>query len=311
MSAPSNEQIRLKARSRYLVLRARLIHLIRRFLAGRGYLEVETPLLIPAPAPEAHIDAVNADGRFLHTSPELCMKRLLAAGYDRIFQITKCFRKSERGARHLPEFTLLEWYCTGADYRGLMDECEELIPWLAWEMGLKDRIPYQGRQIDLKCPWERLLVGSAFDRYASVPMLQALEADCFSQVLAEEIEPHLGLSRPVFLYDYPAPQASLARLKEEDPSLCERFELYLAGLELANGFSELTDPREQRARFEREMAMRLSQKKQVYPTPEKFLTALEHMPVSAGIALGVDRLVMLFSDTTRIDDVVSFTPDEL
>jgi len=301
----------LAAGERDLLLRARAIQSIRRFFIERGYLEVETPNLIPAPAPEVHIDAISAGRGFMHTSPELCMKRLLAAGYSRIFQICRCFRDGERGDLHLPEFTLLEWYCSGIDYTAVMEECEEMIRSVARELGFGDRIDYQGRMIDLEGPWERITVRKAFERYSPISMEEALELDRFDEIMVEEIEPGLNTDRPVFLYDFPASLAALARLKEDDPDLAERFELYMGGLELANAFSELSDVHEQTKRFE---AARISRKrlgKREYPLPDNFLNELRQMPLSAGIALGVDRFVMLFANAARIDNVVSFTPEEL
>ena len=304
------EETRLAGRTQNLRLRAQVVQSIRTFFVDQGYLEVETPQLISAPAPEMHIEAIGADGRYLHPSPELCMKRLLAAGLPRIFQITKCFRKGERGDLHLPEFSLLEWYRTGIDYRALMDECEALIRFLANRFNRGETLSCRGRDIDLRRPWERLSVRAAFDRYAHLSAHQALEEGCFDQVLVEEIERHLGMTRPTFLYDYPAPLAALARLKPENPTVAERFEVYIAGLELANGFSELNDPVEQRARFEMEQQRRTAAGKEVYPLPERFLQCLEDMPEAAGIALGLDRLVMVFCGASRIDQVVSFTPEE-
>jgi len=304
------EETRLAGRKRNLRQRAQMVHWIRTFFVDQGYLEVETPQLISAPAPEMHIEAMGADGRFLHPSPELCMKRLLAAGLPRIFQISKCFRKGERGDLHLPEFSLLEWYRTGIDYRALMDECEALIRFVAERLHRGAIISYRGRDIRLGPPWERLSVRAAFDRYAHLSPDQALTEGCFDQVLVEDIEPHLGKTRPTFLYDYPAPLAALARLKTEDPTVAERFELYITGMELANGFSELHDPQEQRVRFEAEQQRRAAAGKEVYPLPERFLRSLSDMPEASGIALGVDRLAMLFCGASRIDQVVSFTPEE-
>jgi len=212
---------------------------------------------------------------------------------------------------HLPEFTLLEWYRTGIDYQDLMEECEALICFAARSLGTGESIPYLGKALDLGRPWERVSVKGAFERYASVTLDQALSSGCFDQVLVEEIEARLGSTRPVFLYDYPAPLAALARLKPKDPGVAERFEIYLAGMEIANGFSELNDPQEQRARFEREQQERLAAGKETYPLPERFLQSLANMPEAAGIALGVDRLAMIFCNAARIDDVVSFTPEEL
>ncbi len=294
-----------------LWLRANIIRSIRCFFYEHDYLETETPCRIPAPAPEAHIDAVASDNCFLHTSPELCMKRLLAAGYPRIFQICRCFRAKERGAKHLPEFTLLEWYCAGTTYFGLMEECEDMIQFAASYNGLGDFIIYQGEKIDLKKPWQRMPVSEAFDKYASISMETALLQDQFDEIIACEIEPNLGRKKPLFLYDYPASSGALARLKPDDRSLAERFELYICGLELCNAFTELTDPDEQRLRFEKELDYRGKSGKQIYPMPDKFLKSLEFMPQASGNALGIDRLVMLFADSANINDVVAFTPEEL
>jgi lysyl-tRNA synthetase class 2 len=305
------EQQRLAARRSNLWLRARLIHAIRHFFIEKDYLEVETPHLIPSPAPEVHIDAIKAGDAFLHTSPELCMKRLVSAGYSRIFQICKCFRDGERGGHHLAEFTLLEWYRTGADYMELMEECEEMVLSVSQDLEMGARIHFQGKDIDLKRPWERMSVREAYERYASMSMERALALKRFDEVMVQEIEPHLGIPKPTFLYDYPAELASLARLKENDPALAERFELYVGGLELANAFSELTDVSEQKARFERDRLKRERLGKTIYPNPERFLVALAHMPDSVGIAFGVDRLAMVFTDAGKIDEVISFSPEEL
>ena len=302
----------MTARKPYLWLRSRIIQSIRRFFMERDYLEIETPYLIPAPAPELHIDAIPAGDLFLHTSPELCMKRLLAAGFPKIFQLGKCFREGERGSSHLPEFTMLEWYRAGIDYRGLMEECEGLILFVSESLGLGRTVTFQGREVALEGPWPRLTVREAFERYTSIPMEEALKSDRFDECLAFDIEPRLGAPKPVFLCDYPAPLAALSRLKPEDPSVAERFELYLGrGLELANAFSELTDAEEQRRRFLLESENRRALGKKTYPIADKFIEALPMMPASAGIALGVDRLVMFFADTAAIDDVVTFTPEDL
>jgi lysyl-tRNA synthetase class 2 len=288
-----------------------MLQAIRRFFTQQGYLEVHTPYLIPAPAPEPHIDAIPAGAAYLHTSPELCMKRLLSAGYARIFQICPCFRQGERGVLHLPEFMLLEWYRAGVDYRDLMDECEEMILAVSKQLEMEEEIEYQNKRVILRRPWHRLSVAEAFNAYAGVPVEKALECGAFDQIMVEKIEPRLGTPKPTFLYDYPASLGALARLKKGNPDVAERFELYLGGLEIANAFSELKDPREQEARFHAEREKRRFLGKPVYPMPEKFLRDLERMPQSAGIALGVDRLVMFFADMARIDDVVSFTPEEL
>jgi len=294
-----------------LWLRAQIIRAVRKFFIENDYLEVETPCRIPAPAPEAHIDAEVSGDWFLRTSPELCMKRLMASGYPRIFQICRCFRQKERGSKHLPEMTLLEWYTAGHNYFNMMEQCEDLIRFVAGLSGFEDFIVYQGNRIDLTPPWPRMSVRDAFEKFSSVSMETAMLQDRFDRVTAFDIEPNLGYGKPIFLYDYPASAASLARLKPENRSVAERFELYISGMELCNAFSELTDPVEQRKRFEGEQKNRRQSGLQAYPLPEKFLESLQNMPEASGNALGMDRLVMLFADTTRIDDVVAFTPEEL
>ncbi len=291
----------------YLEKRARIVQSIRALFVADDFLEVETPLRIPANAPETHIDAVSAEGWFLQTSPELCMKRLLAAGYPRLFQICRVWRGGERGRRHLPEFTMLEWYRRDADYRALMDDCEGLLRALAPE----GTIVHNGETIDLSSAWERLTVAEAFARHAPISLREAMETNRFDEVIAFEIEPRLGRKTPTFLIDYPAELAALARRSPTDPAVAERFELYVSGIELANAFSELTDPHEQRERFEREEALRRAAGKPPYPSPEKFLAELAALPQAAGIALGLDRLVMLLTGAETIDDVSAFTPEEL
>lgn len=290
-----------------LTERAAIIQEIRNFFIQRGYLEVETPHRIPANAPEAHIDTVASGAWALHTSPELSMKRLLAAGYEQLFQLCRVWREGERGQYHLPEFSLLEWYRTGVDYHALMTECMELFFVLVPE----GKLSRQGRMIDLSMPWQRLTVSEAFAQYASISLQAALSAERFEEVLTGEVEPHLGKKRPTFLIEYPTCLAALARAKPGEPQVAERFELYIDGLEVANAFSELTDQREQRKRFVAAEEIRRSAGKTPYPLPEKFLTELINMPEAAGIALGLDRLIMLLTDRDSIDDVVAFTPDDL
>jgi lysyl-tRNA synthetase class 2 len=294
-----------------LTIRARVIQAIRKFFIKRDYLEIETPVRIPAPAPEAHISAIESEDWVLQTSPELCMKRLLASGYRRIFQICKCFRQAERGHFHLPEMTLLEWYRADSDYQDMMNECEALIISVAQKMGKKKGIVYEGEEIRLTPPWPRISVSDAFDRFGSISLERALAKDQFDEIMVTEIEPALGQSRPVFLYDYPACRGASARLKPQDRRYAERFELYIGGLEICNAFSELTDSTEQRGRFERDRDYRQKSGNPVYPMPEKFLASLGNMPAAAGNALGIDRLVMFFTDSKQIDEVVAFTPEEL
>ena len=301
----------LSKRSDALWIRARMVQAMRRFFIERNYLEVETPFRVPALIPEEHIDAVPCGDWFLHPSPELCMKRLLAAGFGRIFQICKCFREGEKGVLHLPEFSILEWYRRDTDYTSLMQECRELITFTACALDCGSSIVYQEKVVNLKEPWERLSVREAFDRYASMSPEDALRYDRFDEIMVRYIEPHLGNERPTFLYDYPVSLGALARAKKEDPTVAERFELYIAGIELANAFSELTDIDEQRLRFKKTQEYRSSMGRPVYPVSERFLRALDTMPESAGIALGVDRLAMIFTNSTSIDEVVAFTPELL
>jgi lysyl-tRNA synthetase class 2 len=239
------------------------------------------------------------------------MKRLLAAGYERIFQIGPCFRSKERGGQHLPEFTMLEWYRTREDYLSLADDCERLLHAACRDVRGSDRIEIEGKSIDLAPPWERLAVREAFRTHAGWDPVEEEEPDRFEQDLALKVIPVLPRERPAFLVDFPAYEASLARKKAEDPRVAERLELFAGGLELANGFSELTDPEEQRRRFEEANERRRARGEKAYPLPEKFLGFLGRLPPSAGIALGIDRLVMLLAGASRIDEVVPLVPEDL
>lgn len=295
----------------HLATRAQITRIVRRFFDSRDYLEVETPIRLPAPIPETHIDPQPSGQWVLQSSPEALMKRLLAAGYQRLYQICKCFRQAERGRRHLPEMTLLEWYTAHTDYHTGMRQCEGLIAAIADGLQRGNQLTYRNRQIDLRRPWERMTLAQAFDRYGSLSLSQALEHDCFEALMGDEIEPQLGRHHPVFIIDYPLSMAALARAKPDRPDVAERFELYIDGLELCNAFSELVDVAEQVRRFERDQRQRAGLGKPVYPMPQRFLEALAHMPPACGCALGMDRLAMLFCDAPRIDDVVAFTPEAL
>ncbi len=294
-----------------LNLRSQVLRAVRLYFEQDGFLEVETPIRIPAPAPETHIDAQESGHWFLHTSPELCMKRLLSSGFKKIFQICKCFRQNERGAKHLPELTLLEWYEAGSDYMKMMDQCRALIRFIAKQMETGNTLSYQGKIIRISEEWDRLTVAEAFDRYASMPMEKAISSDRFDEIMGLEIEPNLGNIKPVFLYNYPACYGALAKLKSSDTSVAERFELYIAGIELCNAFTELTDSAEQFKRFQAEAHQRSLAGKVTYPVPDPFLKALSRMPPASGNALGLDRLVMIFSNAATIDEVVAFIPEEL
>ncbi len=240
------------------------------------------------------------------------MKRLIASGYEKIFQICKCFRKNERGTKHLPELTMLEWYQTGLDYKGLMEQCEDLVIHIANRVtGTKETLRYGDKQVSLKKPWTRLKVSDAFKNYTTESMEKAVLNDTFDEITGFSIEPELGIQKPVFLYDYPSEKAALAKLKESNLRVAERFELYINGLELCNAFSELNNSEEQRKRFHFENDLRTMSGQTKYRMPEKFLKSIDNMPDTAGIAFGIDRLVMLFADGNSIDDITTFTPEEL
>ena len=285
--------------------------LTRDFFRSMDYIEVETPIRCPSIIPEAHIDPVASQESYLQASPEQCMKRLLARGADKIFQICKCFRQGERGRRHLPELTLLEWYAVHQTYEDLMDQCQGLLRHIAQGLGTPDRLVFQGSSLDLAAPFQRMTVAQAFESFSHISLNQAMDTGQFDEIISFDIEPHLGTSRPCFLYDYPLSMASLAAVHPEKPDTAQRFEMYAAGIELANGFTELTDHKLQRKRFETENDLRMRHGKAELPLPEKFLSDLALMPPAAGIALGMDRLVMLFCDAPDIDQVVAFPPELL
>lgn len=342
---PTWEKIRtLRASAAPRLLREQVIDAIRAFFKGRGYHEVETPLLVRCPGMEPYLEVfqttwTTARGEshvgYLTTSPEYAMKKLLAAGIGPIFQICKSFRNREEvSALHNPEFTILEWYHPDADYTALMDECEDLFRHVARAIDPRsggDGFRYQGSWINLASPWERLSVREAFQRYAGVDLKRDLDRlvevarakgygvtpettweQAYHQIFLNEIEPHLGRTAPTILYDYPIAMAALARPSPRDPSVAERFELYIARIELANAFSELTDATEQRRRLEAEREERRKLGRTLYDVDDDFIRALTMgIPPCAGIALGVDRLTMLFADVASIRDVLWFPADEL
>lgn len=301
-----------------LHIRAALLRAFRTFFTDRSFLEVDTPIRQPVLLPEAHIQPLRSGDFFLQSSPESCMKRLLAAGSGDIFQICQCFRKEERGRNHLEEFTMLEWYRVGASYRELMQDCLELTAFVVAE--LNSRFPHLMETSQSICcykdegagfPKEQLTVAEAFARWSDLTVEEAMARDLFDEILVEQVEPRLGRGKLSFLSDYPAEMASLARRKTDNPEVAERFELYIEGVEIANGFSELTDASEQRLRFTRECELIAAKMTQKPAMPEKFLTELENLPACAGIALGVDRLFMLILGKDEISEVVSFAPDDL
>jgi lysyl-tRNA synthetase class 2 len=322
-----------------LLARARILAALRRFFEADGFVEVEPAILQASPGNETHLHGFETEmiapggaraAAFLHTSPEFAMKKLLAAGETRIFAFSRVFRNRERGALHAPEFTMLEWYRVGAPYELLMEDCAALVA-IAAEAAGATRFEFRGREADPRAAPERLAVRDAFLRHAGIDLFESLSEDgrrqdsvllaaqvqalglrvapdddwpdLFSRVLAEKVEPMLGLGRATILCDYPISEAALARRHSKDPRLAERFELYACGVELANAFGELTDPKEQRQRFEADMAERERLYGDPYPIDEDFLAALGVMPAASGAALGFDRLVLLACGAERIDDV--------
>ena len=280
-----------------LRVRAGVLRKIRAFFDARGFVEVETPVRIAAPAPEPHIDCPASGDCFLRASPELQMKKLLAAGLPRIYQIGPCFREGERGRRHAPEFTMLEWYRAEADYNDIAADMEALVGEVLRHTGITGVSP-----VAPPLPFARLTVREAYIRWAGWDPVADWDQDRFDFDMATKIEPNLP-KEPLFLTDYPAPAASLARLKADDPRVAERWELYVGGMELANAFTELTDAAEQRRRFEAARAERRALGEADYPLDEEFLSALARMPSAGGVALGVDRLVMLACGAASIDEV--------
>lgn len=323
----------------YLKARGQVIKAIRAYFDAQNFDEVETPILQVCPVMDAHIHAFKTELRgvdlkvqstpYLHTSPEFAMKKLLVAGMERIYQICHVFRNAEGSKRHVPEFTLVEWYRINADYEDIMKDCVTLIRDCAKALNITE-LRYQDHICDPFGEWENLSVADAFERYAGIDLtavlddhtgfMQAVKGlglhvaeddgwdDLFFRVMDAKIEPQLGMGVPTFLYDYPAAMASLSKRKDSDPRYAERFELYICGIELANAFSELTDAKEQVKRFEEEMALKQKLYGETYPIDENFIAALtQGMPQSGGIALGVDRLVMLCTGAEDIQDIL-WTP---
>lgn len=303
-----DESTRLFRIKPQLERRALILNGVRAFFCRAGFLEIETPLRVPAIAPEEYIMPYTSEDWFLSTSPELQMKRLLAAGYEKIFQISHCFRKDERGRHHNPEFTMIEWYRSGADYRQLIRDTEQLVLDLAGQLGMGSTLDFQGKKIDLSSPWPQITIREAYLRWAGWDPLKKYEGEKFDVDMVDKIIPGFEAGRPTVILDYPRECASLARLKPVNPPVAERVEIFMGGLEIANGFSELNDPVEQEKRFKLDIEnMHRAGKPAVLPL--KFLEAVKYMPESAGIALGLDRLVMLLCDTNAIDDVIAFPSD--
>jgi lysyl-tRNA synthetase class 2 len=323
----------------FLKIRSRVLAACRQFFGREHFLEVDVPALQVSPGNEAHLSAFAAEligpdtsraPIYLATSPEFAMKKLLAAGETRIFTLAHAFRNRERGPLHHPEFTMLEWYRVGEDYSRLIEDCAGLLSEAAIA-ARADTFGYRGRTMNAFAEPEIVTVADAFMEHARIDLTATLDAagrgdrdlfargaerhgiritcgdtwsDIFSKVMGEAIEPKLGLGRATVLVDYPAPEATWARTKTDDPRLAERFELVACGVELANAFGELTDAAEQRRRFEAQIAIRQGVYGESYPIDEDFLAALAMMPPACGIALGFDRLVMLASNAERIEQVL-------
>jgi lysyl-tRNA synthetase class 2 len=337
--SPGGERARLQRdggrRLRGLEVRARALQELRRWFEAERFLEIEAPLLVPSPGLELHLDAFAVEGGgYLITSPEYQMKRLLAAGLPRIYALCRCFRRGEAGRHHNPEFTMVEWYRAPGSWREIASDVERLVASVVGQFHPDlSRFAYQGQPIDLTPPWEWLTVREAMSRWAGValdgdePIDELVRKgraaghripdgyswdDAFFAIFLDAVEPRLGRGRPTILHDWPAPLAALARRSPEDPRVVERFEAYAGGLELCNGFGELIDAVEQRARLEADQAERRRRGKPVYPIDERLIGALaEGLPPSAGVALGVDRLVMLAADAASLREVSAFVLDEL
>ncbi len=312
------ESEQLAARLPFLRRRGLMRAAIRAFFEARGYTEVETPYAVPAPGEEVHVPAfgLNPPGRYLHTSPEFAMKKLLAGGAGKIFQLARVWRNEPPSDTHAPEFCMLEWYHPKAGMTGLMDEVEQLLRVL-----LPPNVAWRGVTASLE-RFERITVAEAFARHAGLDVLASADdaaalaraagvtlragedwEDLFFRLLLERVEPRLGRPHPTFLTHWPAAQAALARRDPADIRVAERFELYCCGLELANAFVELTDATEQRARFEADRARRHALYGPDWGMDEEFLAAVASLPECAGIAMGFDRLVMLATGAARIGDV--------
>jgi len=323
---PYWETSRHADRKPFLDARAAILRAVRGWFERQGFTEVEPNLVVPSPGAETHIDAVAADGGYLHTSPEFAMKRLLAAGERKIFYLGKCWRKGETGPLHAPEFTMIEWYRADAQYEDVQRDCIELLR-LACEVTGADALRWRDGACDPFAEPQTLSVATAFAEIAGISGVidgdrekliktsgvdvraDDTWSDIFSRALVEKVEPFLGATVPTLLTEYPIQEAALARRCAHDARVAERFELYACGVELANGFGELTDPVEQRARLIEAMDEKYKRYGQRWPIDEDFLAALAHMPPSSGVALGFDRLVMLATGARHINDVL-WTPQQ-
>jgi lysyl-tRNA synthetase class 2 len=295
---------RHKDRAPFLRARTAILRAVRAWFECQGFTEVDAGALVSSPGAEIHTAALQTSAGYLHTSPEFAMKKLLAAGETKIFFLGKVYRAGETGPLHAPEFTMLEWYRANAGYEAIMDD-SIAIARLAATANDTPNLRWRDQSCDPFQRPQRLTVQAAFRAFtAAAP---PTDPDNFAASLVTQIEPRLGQDALTLLHEYPLSEAALARHSPKDPSVAERFELYACGVELANGFGELTDPAEQRRRFEIEMDVKAARYGERYPIDEDFLTALAHMPQASGVALGFDRLVLLASGARRIEDV-QWTP---
>ncbi len=304
-----DEHQRLVSLKPNLRCRALICEFTRAFFREQDFLEVETPIRVPGIAPEEYIIPFKSEAWFLSTSPELYMKRMLAAGYERLFQLSHCFRRGEQGRWHNPEFTMLEWYRSGADYTQMVQDIEQLLVTLAGKLGFNTMVKYRGQDIDISLPWPRIIVRDAFLHAAGWDPIAEPDSLRFDTDLVTKVVPSFISSRPTVLMDYPAAMASLARLKPDDARVAERAEVFIGELELANVYSELGDAREQEKRFQTAIEQIHKEQGRVIAMPRQFLEAVAHLPECGGVALGIDRLVMLLCDADFIDEVVAFTVD--
>jgi lysyl-tRNA synthetase class 2 len=298
-----------------IVARSKMLRAIREYFYSENFIEVETPVIVNYQCQDPYIETPTIYVRdfkgkrhrlFLHASPEHSMKKLLVAGLEKIFQIAKVFRDREVTDMHNPEFTILEWYRVGSDYSDLTRDARALVLSAAKVVLGKRQIKYRGKKCDLSGEWKTLTLAEAFRNYAGEDLFSERDDwdDWFFKTLATKVEPNLGIGNPLFLIDYPRRLGTMAKPKKDDPQILERVELYICGVELANGYSELTDPKEQRRRFE-EVSLARGKRRKVIDTD--LIHALEAgMPQSAGMAFGLDRLLMLFLDAPQIKDVLPF-----
>lgn len=304
----SNESEILAKKRSALFLRAKIYRSIHEWFASNDFLLVETPIRLPCPALEDYIDAEESGTQWLRTSPELHMKRLLAAEYENIYQLGPCFRKDERGRRHLPEFAMLEWYRLKADWRDILQDTKDLLRFALQKSLGTAKCLFQENEVDFSAEWDEITVEEAFLRYGEgITLQESLQKDCFEEILVSKIEPFLGFERPLVLSEYPLECSGLSRSLPDDPGKVERFEIYVCGIELGNACSELIDVNEQLERFKKSAALRASENRAVYPLDLDFMAALQKgMQDCAGIAIGIDRLMMIAANAKTIDEVVAF-----